>query len=63
MKGKGRKLTGMKEISAYARRSEATVMDWILREDFPADNVNGVWETTTGRVDSFYRAKAMEALG
>ncbi len=63
MKGKGLKLTGMKEISAYTKRSEATVMDWIMRENFPADNVNGIWETSTDRVDSFYRAKAMEALG
>lgn len=63
MKGKGLKLTGMKEISAYARRSEATIMDWIQRENFPADCVNGIWETCTDRIDSFYRAKAMEALG
>lgn len=63
MKGKGRKLIGMKEISAYSNRSEATVMDWILKENFPAENVGGIWETTTSRVDSFYKAKAMEALG
>lgn len=63
MKSIGQKLTGMKEISAYAKRSEATIMDWILRENFPAENVGGVWESHTGRIDSFYRAKAMEALG
>jgi len=63
MRCKGRKLTGMEEISAYARRSEATIMDWIQRENFPADCVNGIWESCTGRIDSFYRAKAMEALG
>jgi predicted DNA-binding transcriptional regulator AlpA len=30
-----RKLIGMQEISAYARRTEATIMDWILKEGFP----------------------------
>lgn len=63
MKNKGQKLIGMKEISVYAKRSEVTVMDWILRENFPAENVGGIWESYTGRIDSFYRAKAMEALG
>jgi len=58
-----RKLTGIKEICDYARRSEATVKGWIVREGFPADNVDGIWESDTGRIDSFYRAKAMEALG
>lgn len=63
MKNTDRKLNGMKEICTYVSRSEATVLDWILRDCFPADNVNGIWESSTNRIDAFFKAKAMEALG
>ncbi len=58
-----RKLIGMQEISAYARRTEATIMDWILKEGFPAEKEGDVWVSDTARVDSFYRAHAMRVLG
>ena len=57
-----RKLIGMQEISAYARRTEATIMDWILKEGFPAEEEEGVWVSDTARVDSFYRVHAMRVL-
>jgi hypothetical protein len=63
MKNKGQKLTGMKEICAYAYRSEATIMSWILREGFPAQKDGEIWVSDTNRIDSFYRVHAMRVLG
>lgn len=47
----GRALTGMKEIAAYARRSESTILAWVRDMDFPARKIGGVWESNTCLID------------
>jgi len=56
----GRPLTGMKEITAYARRSEATILTWVRDMDFPARKIGGVWESNTALVDQW---KLMQIQG
>lgn len=49
----GRSLSGMKEICAYARRSESTVLDWIRNLDFPAKKLGGQWESNAALIDAW----------
>ncbi len=46
-------LTGMAEIAAYMRRSEATVLNWIRTLDFPARKIGGMWESDTALADQW----------
>lgn len=48
-------LSGMKEITAYVRRSESTVLTLIREFDFPAKKICGVWESDTEVVDNWRR--------
>src|SRR4030042_4911362 len=51
-------LHGMKEISAYCRRSEATIISWIQTRDFPASKIGGgVWESDRGLIDDWRRGQ------
>ena len=53
-------LSGMKEICAYVRRSEATVLDWIRQLDFPAKKINGgIWESDTKLVNRWRENQIM----
>ena len=56
----GRFLTGMKEICKYVSRSEATVLNWIRDEEFPAKKLDGIWESHTAKIDD-WRMKRWEA--
>jgi predicted DNA-binding transcriptional regulator AlpA len=56
----GRFLTGMKEICKYVSRSEATVLNWIRDEEFPAKKLDGIWESHTAKIDA-WRMKRWEA--
>jgi hypothetical protein len=47
----------MKEICNHAKRSEATVLDLIRNEDFPAVKIKGVWESDTEEIASWRKGK------
>jgi hypothetical protein len=50
----------MKEICAYVRRSEATVLEWIRQLDFPATKINGGnWESDTKLVNRWREKQIM----
>lgn len=38
-------LSGMKEITAFVGRSEATVLEWVRKYGFPAKKISGQWES------------------
>lgn len=46
-------LMGMKAICNYVKRSDATVLQWIREQDFPANKIGGIWESTTKQVDDW----------
>ncbi|GAB6113424.1 helix-turn-helix domain-containing protein [Desulfomicrobium salsuginis] len=50
-------LSGLEEISQYARRSKATVLDWIKNEDFPAAKLGRVWESDRLMIDEWKRER------
>lgn len=48
-------LIGMREISQYLKRSEATTMDFIFHWDFPAKkDPEGVWVADRREVDLWW---------
>ena len=53
-------LTGMAEIAAYVRRSEATVLNWIRTLDFPARKIGGMWESDTELADQWRIKQVLE---
>ena len=46
-------LSGMKEISAFVGRSEATVLEWVRKYDFPARKITGQWESSRGLIEEW----------
>ena len=62
MKRKTKILNGMAQICAYVNRSEATVMNWIQREDFPATKVDGVWQSNPEEIDQWRRNQTLEVM-
>jgi len=48
-------LSGLDEIAQYARRSKATVLDWIRNEGFPAAKLGAVWESDKSMIDDWKR--------
>jgi len=48
-------LSGLEEIAQYARRSKATVQDWIRNEGFPAAKLGHVWESDKEMIDQWKR--------
>ena len=46
-------LSGMKAISRYCNRSEATLLSWIRLMSFPAVKITGSWESDTGKIDQW----------
>ena len=47
-------LQGMEEIRGYVFRSEATVIDWILKRRFPASKIGGrTWESSRTAIDKW----------
>ena len=46
-------LSGMDEIATYARRSKATILDWIRNEGFPAAKLGAVWESSKELIDDW----------
>jgi len=55
-------LLGMKEITEYVRRSDATVLALIRDFDFPAVKLVGIWESTTESIDE-WRRRMVEGAG
>jgi len=51
----GKPLSGMDEISDYARRSAVTLLDWIRNMSFPATKIGGIWESDTCLIDQWRR--------
>lgn len=55
-------LQGMAEIRQYVNRSEATVMDWIRNQGFPASKLGGgTWESTKSAIDEWKRKQVQNA--
>jgi len=50
-------LQGMKEICAYARRSESTLIKLQRTQGFPMAKVQGVWVSDRLDIDAWFRAK------
>jgi predicted DNA-binding transcriptional regulator AlpA len=48
-------LVGMKEISRYTSRSEATILALIRDADFPAVKIRGGWESDSDLIDTWRR--------
>jgi len=48
-------LSGLEEIAQYARRSKATVLDWIRTAGFPAAKLGHVWESDKEMIDQWKR--------
>jgi len=46
-------LSGIKEITGYAKRSWTTISIWICNEGFPAKKMEGVWESQTDLIDKW----------
>jgi len=43
-------LVGMKEIAQYCLRTPPTIIEWILRLEFPAYKMGGIWEAETEEI-------------
>ncbi|WP_027360415.1 MerR family transcriptional regulator [Desulforegula conservatrix] len=46
-------LSGMKEITAFVGRSEATVLDWVRKYGFPAKKISGQWESDRSLIEEW----------
>ncbi len=46
-------LSGMKDISSFCNRSEATILAWIRTMGFPAVKITGSWESDTSKIDEW----------
>ena len=48
-------LKGMEAIAKYTNRAIDTVLDWIVRLDFPAKKIGGssIWESDTELIDEW----------
>lgn len=59
-----RPLTGMKEIAAYAKRSESIILQWIRERGFPAVKIggSGTWESNTGMIDEWKAGQILTGL-
>ncbi len=56
-------LSGMKEITVYCRRSEATVLKWVRECDFPAEKIGGVgWESDSEVIDEWRKKRLRDRL-
>ncbi len=53
-------LSGMKEITAFVGRSEATVLDWVRKYGFPAKKISGQWESDRTLIEK-WRLRQIEA--
>jgi predicted DNA-binding transcriptional regulator AlpA len=51
------RLSGLKEISAYAGREWPTVLQWINKNDFPAEKIGGRWESFKHLIDGWFLMK------
>lgn len=58
--GQGKPLSGMDEITEYARRSSVTILDWIRNMNFPARKIGGIWESDTSLIDQWRREQIMK---
>lgn len=57
-------LQGMKEICAYVNRSESTVINWILNQEFPASKLGGlIWESDKVSIDEWKRKRIINENG
>jgi hypothetical protein len=54
-------LTGMKEIQKHMNLSEATILAWIRRENFPARKLGGIWISDTVVIER-WRIKKIEGV-
>jgi hypothetical protein len=46
-------LSGMKQIRDYFNRSEATILQLIRQDEFPARKIAGIWESDTEEIDTW----------
>lgn len=46
-------LKGMASICAYFDRSESTILMLIRTENFPAEKIGGIWESTTEKINEW----------
>ncbi len=53
-------LVGKKEILSYTRRSWKTVKAWIIKENFPAMKLDGVWESSGEMIDDWKKKKILQ---
>lgn len=50
------RLTGMKEICDYERKSDATVLMMIREKGYPAKKITGhIWESDTDLIDAWWK--------
>lgn len=51
-------LHGMKDITVYVKRSESTVLKWIINAGFPAKKVaGGIWVSDKVLIDEWLRSQ------
>ncbi len=58
----GKPLSGMDEITDYARRSSVTILDWIRHMSFPARKIGGIWESDTALIDQWRREQILNEV-
>jgi len=56
-------LSGMKQITRFCNRSEATILAWIRERDFPACKITGSWESDTELIDQWRKKQIDDKLG
>lgn len=52
-------LDGMKEITAYMRRSDRTILDLIKNQGFPAVKIGGQWSSSRDKIKA-WREKMLD---
>lgn len=55
-------ITGKKQICNFVGRSWATVEKWILEKDFPAQKIEGVWESDSELITLWRRKQIANSL-
>jgi|GEM_PF-2384936 len=59
----GKRLTGMKEICDYSKKSYKTVT-WLIRErQYPAVKIGGEWVSDTDLIDIWWRDEIAASMG
>ncbi len=48
-------LAGMTAICKYAKKTEVTVLKWIMERGFPAKKLDGTWQSDKILIDNWLR--------